>query len=388
MANEQKRVFQHSKAARVATPAMIGLVGPSGSGKTRSALRLASGLQRVVGGDIWMIDTEAKRGLHHADKFDFQHLPFGAPFSPLDYLGAFEHCIKNGAKHIIVDSMSHEHAGVGGVLEMHGAEVERRAAAEAKRYDKARTSWGDEKHNFPAWSAVKPQRQKMINYVLQQECNFIFGFRAKPKTKMVRVKGDNGREKTELQEQGWQAIAGEEFLYEMLINFLLLPGAQGLPTYASEFPGECELIKVPEQFQGFRQKPVQLSEDVGEHIGRWCAGASKSVQDKPSANSQQVSKPQTKSADQQPAKTGASLPASEPTKPSLRFHPSFGEYGGQPIEGSTVEIRNEYDSWLDTYVADIQDANKRKTGQKALDDFRELNMQLAAEARLRSESAA
>ena len=38
--------------------------------------------QRVCGGDIFVIDTEARRALHYADAFKFRHVPFGAPFDP------------------------------------------------------------------------------------------------------------------------------------------------------------------------------------------------------------------------------------------------------------------------------------------------------------------
>ena len=84
------RVFEDRPATRERTPLLVGLVGPSGSGKTYSALRLATGFQRVTGGDIYFIDTEARRALHYADSFNFRHLPFGAPFGSLDYLGVFD----------------------------------------------------------------------------------------------------------------------------------------------------------------------------------------------------------------------------------------------------------------------------------------------------------
>src|SRR4051812_34294852 len=116
------RTFDDRPATREKTPILVGLVGPSGTGKTYSALRLAAGFQRVSGGETYLIDTEARRALHYAEKFTFRHRAFGAPFSPLDYLSAIEHCVKKGATTIIVDSMSHEHEGPGGVLEMHTAE--------------------------------------------------------------------------------------------------------------------------------------------------------------------------------------------------------------------------------------------------------------------------
>jgi hypothetical protein len=64
----------------------------------------------------------------------------------------------------------------------------------------------------------------LINGLLQQPVNMIFCFRAKEKIKLVKRNG-----KTEPVELGWQAIAGEEFVYEMTDRFLLTPGCQGRP---------------------------------------------------------------------------------------------------------------------------------------------------------------
>src|SRR5215471_11003043 len=115
------RTFDAQPGKRERTPILTGIMGPSGSGKTVSALRLATGIQRVTGGDIFVIDTEARRALHYADRFRFRHVTFEAPFGPLDYLAAIEHCVQRGAKIIITDSASHEHEGPGGVLEQHDA---------------------------------------------------------------------------------------------------------------------------------------------------------------------------------------------------------------------------------------------------------------------------
>lgn len=111
------REFTMQKAVRGQVPLLIGLTGPSGSGKTFSALRLAKGIQSIVGGKICGVDTESRRMLHYADNFDFQHVDFQAPFGSLDYLAALQACVAGGAKVIIVDSMSHEHSGVGGMIE-------------------------------------------------------------------------------------------------------------------------------------------------------------------------------------------------------------------------------------------------------------------------------
>ena len=246
------RTFEDALAVRAHVPLLNGLFGPSGSGKTFSALRLATGIQAISGGDIFVIDTEARRSLHYAEKFKFRHVAFGAPFGPLDYLAAIEHCIKHGAKTIVVDSMSHEHEGPGGVLEMHAAELARMGGQQSK--------------SMLAWQKPKSERRRMINTILQLECNFIFCFRAKEKLKIIPGK--------EPEPRGYMALAGEEFVYEQTVVHLLLPGADGVPTIESGYSGEREMIKTPLQFQRLLVPSHQLSEDIGEAMARWAAGTS------------------------------------------------------------------------------------------------------------------
>ena len=116
------RIFTDKLAVREMTPLLTALTSPSGGGKTYSALRLATGMQKVLGGEIFHVDTEASRALHYADQFKFHHVPFGPPFASLDYLEAIQHCARRGARIIIVDSMSHEHEGQGGHLDFHAKE--------------------------------------------------------------------------------------------------------------------------------------------------------------------------------------------------------------------------------------------------------------------------
>jgi ABC-type dipeptide/oligopeptide/nickel transport system ATPase subunit len=244
--------FEDSEAKRERTPILVGLVGPSGSGKTFSALRLADGFKRVTGGETFVIDTEAKRALHYADRFKFRHVVFKAPFGPLRYLEAITHCIGRGASTIVIDSTSHEHEGAGGVLEMHEKEHKRLG--------------GQEGHKLPAWGKPKRERTRLIGAILQMPCNFIFCFRAKEKLKMVA-----GRAPVKL---GWQPIAGSEWIYEMTLKALLLPGSDGYPTWKPAETAEREMVKIPEQFRDIFASNPQLSEDVGEKIARWgAAGA-------------------------------------------------------------------------------------------------------------------
>jgi ABC-type dipeptide/oligopeptide/nickel transport system ATPase subunit len=250
-----QRTFEDKPAVREATPLLVGLFGPSGGGKTFSGLRIATGIQRITGGDIYGIDTESRRMLHYADKFKFRHLQFGAPFGSLDYLSAVEHCVKKGAKVILVDSMSHEHEGPGGVLEQHAAETKRLAEL-----------WGvkESKAQIAAWSAPKAARRRMINTLLQINANFIFCFRAKDKLKIV-----SGKDPVDM---GTMPICGEEFFFEMTLSCLLMPMNKGVPTWQSEYPGEKALMNLPGQFEEMFGRPRQLDEDTGEALARWSAG--------------------------------------------------------------------------------------------------------------------
>jgi hypothetical protein len=186
-------------------------------------------------------------------------VPFAPTFSPLDYIASIEQCARARARIVIVDSMSHEHDGAGGVLEWHEQEVERLMKAWKCTGDKA---------NIPAWNRPKSARRKLINAVLQMQCNFVFCFRAKDKVKIG---------KGEVTQLGFMPIAGEEFVYELTAKSLLLPGAEGVPTLQSDQPGERMMIKLPEQFRdiftGKRGQP--LDEDVGEQMARWAAGEDK-----------------------------------------------------------------------------------------------------------------
>jgi len=259
------RTFTDSPAVREQTPVLVGLVSPSGAGKTYSALRLATGMQRVTGGEIFVVDTEQKRALHYAQKFKFRHVPFGKPFSPLDYLAAIDHCVTKGAKIVIVDSMSHEHEGPGGVLEMHSAKLDKLAGDDWKKRERC---------TMLAWSEPKQQRRRLLNSIVQMDCNFIFCFRAKRKIKPVK-----GGEPLDL---GWMPIGGEEFVYEMTLNAVLHPGANGTPTWNPDQVGEREMVKMPDQFRETFATNPQLSEDVGEKLARWAAGgAAPAVMDGP-----------------------------------------------------------------------------------------------------------
>jgi hypothetical protein len=256
------RQFQINKAERKAVPLLVGLMGPSGGGKTFSALRLAKGIQSVFPGDIIHIDTESNRALHYADQFSFQHIPFGEPFGSLDYLEVLKFAASKNPSVIIVDSASHEHEGPGGLLDLHEQEMDRLAGNDYQKRQRVQ---------MLAWQKPKSDRRKLINGLLQMNANFIFCFRAKESSRPVKKNG-----KTEIENFGFVPIAGDEFVFEMTINMLLLPHADGRPTWQSDNKGEKMMMKLPEQFRHiFEGKDVQLSEDIGEKLALWARGDDK-----------------------------------------------------------------------------------------------------------------
>jgi hypothetical protein len=255
MNKQIERAFEFREAVRERVPLLIGLMGPSGGGKTFSALRLATGIQRVTGGDIFVIDTEARRALHYADLFKFRHLEFVEPFGSLDYLAAIKSAVAQGAKTIVVDSMSHEHSGVGGYLDTHEVEVERMAGGDERKRDRVQIA---------GWIKPAQYRKQMIDGILHLNCNFVFCFRAKEK-----IKPQPGKEPLEL---GWMPIAGEELLFEMTINALLLPKANGVATWRSDLIGERLMMKLPERFAGLLPEGKAFDEEIGASLAQWARG--------------------------------------------------------------------------------------------------------------------
>lgn len=287
------RAFTAKLGIRERVPLLVGLMGPSGSGKTFSALRLATGIQAVTGGDIFVIDTEARRALHYADLFKFQHIDFKAPFGSLDYLAAIEHCVAKGAGVVVVDSFSHEHESAGGLLDAHDKELDRIAGEDwAKR----------ERVKMLAWQKPKAARQRMLNTILQMTTNFVFCFRAKEKVKPAK----NAQGKSEVKPMGFMPIAGEEIIFEMTVNCLLLPKSDGVPTWRSDEIGERQMMKLPEQFKVVFAEQRPLDESTGTKLAQWAKGGAASPGHTPPPGSTDAASAQTPTADAEVAEVDES----------------------------------------------------------------------------------
>ena len=161
--------FSFAPAKREQVSLLIALAGASGSGKTYSALRLAKGM--APAGKIAFIDTEARRGLHYAEEFEFLHSDMRPPFRPAAFIEGIHAAEAAGAEVVIIDSFSHEYDGQGGIME-----------------------WADEIEasgtKSPGnWKIPKAAHKKLMNALLQCRASIIFCLRADEKIRIARENG-------------------------------------------------------------------------------------------------------------------------------------------------------------------------------------------------------
>lgn len=250
-------------ASRDETKVLIGIAGPSSSGKTYSALELGTGMVDDPASELFLIDTENRRGLHYASKFKFQYDVLEAPYTPARYLAKIREAKAAGAKCIITDSMSHVHEGPGGILDWHEQEIDRMAGANA-------SSSRREALNFAAWAKPKADWSLFRNTITQLDCHLIFCLRAKEKLKLLKVKKQNqdGSERTvnEPTPQGWQPIVTEHFEYEMTALLILPPLSEG------HIDTEAEAVKIIGDHKGIFRPGAQISREMGRQLVAWAKG--------------------------------------------------------------------------------------------------------------------
>jgi hypothetical protein len=195
-------------------------------------------------GKVVLIDTEAGRALHYADRFDFDHLDFHPPFSPENYADAIVAAEKAGYGAIILDSMSHEWAGDGGCQDMHDAAHEKLGGMDAT--------------SILAWRGPKTAHKRMVSRLLQSRSHLIFCLRAEEKLKFVK----NAQGKIVPEPAGWLPICEKNFMYEMTVSFML----------TDVRPGVGRPIKLQEQHKAFFNLDSYIDEKAGENLAQWAVG--------------------------------------------------------------------------------------------------------------------
>lgn len=188
-------MIQLKKATRKQVKLRLGLSAVAGGGKTMSALLLAYGMTNDWS-KIATIDTENGSASLYSHLGDFNTIDLEAPFSPERYIEAIKACEDAGMEVIILDSITHEWDGKGGILDISNSMTG---------------------NSFTNWAKLTPRHDAFINAMLQSKCHIISCVRRKQDYEMT--KGSDGKLKVE--KAGLKEITREGFEYELTLNFNL-----------------------------------------------------------------------------------------------------------------------------------------------------------------------
>ncbi len=293
--------WTHREAIGAGRRLRLGIGGPSRSGKTYSSLRIATGMASAMGGKIFLIDTDNEFSLDYAEDFKFEIVDFKAPYTPERYLEAVQYCEQQGASVIVIDQMSHEQTGQGGILERQ-QEIEIELAAKWKTTR--------EKAKAASWNVAKTvPHGKFVSYVTRVKQPMIFNFRCKDKVKIAK----DAQGKQEWIHLGYTPICTEQFDYEMTAMVILPPNSDGFP--------DKELSEIRKPLRPVMHLADQLDESLGKRLAQWASGA----------------KPEQKTKGdpaKMPAQAGATRGAVSPG-PSTEHAPLQNtEHSADPLAGS------------------------------------------------------
>ena len=228
--------MQLRQAKRSAAKIKIGLQAPSGAGKTMSALLLAKGLTGSWN-KIAVIDTENKSADLYSHLGGYCVLPLNPPFTPERYVEAIDVCLNAEMQCIIIDSISHEWEGTGGILEIHSNMIG---------------------NSFTNWSKLTPRHNDFIQKILQADCHIIANMRAKQDYVLSEKNGKQVPEKV-----GLKGITREGMDYELTL--VLEIDMKHLARSGKDRTGLFD--KSPE---------FTITEKTGERILKWCSQSSTS----------------------------------------------------------------------------------------------------------------
>lgn len=222
--------MQLKKASRKQTKIKIMVSGPSGSGKTYSSLLLAKGL---IGNfeKVALIDTERGSGDLYSDLGPYNTLTLESPFTPEKYIEAINTCVSAGMEVIIIDSMTHEWDGKGGILEIHDSMTG---------------------NSYTNWNKLTPRHNKFIDAIMQSPVHMIVTARSKQDYVLNDKNGKQVPEKV-----GMKAITREGFDYEVTVAFEI-----DIKHNATSTKDRTKLFA--DRF------PFVISDATGKEIIDWC----------------------------------------------------------------------------------------------------------------------
>lgn len=184
------------KATRQKAKIRLGLSAVSGGGKTYSALLIGKGLAGGNLSKVAIIDTENGSADLYAHLGDYNVLTLTAPFTPEKYIDAIKDCENAGMDVIIVDSITHEWDGKGGILEISNSMTG---------------------NSYTNWAKITPRHNAFIDSILQSKCHVITTVRRKQDYEMTT----NQQGKLTPVKVGLKEVTREGFEYELTVNLEL-----------------------------------------------------------------------------------------------------------------------------------------------------------------------
>lgn len=180
--------FKAEKATKEQRKLRLALVSYEGQGKTLTALKIATRICEREGGRILLGDTEGASSKIYADAFDFDMVELN-DHSPETYIDFVAYADVQGYRVLILDSLSHEYTGAGGVLEVVDA-------------GKARGGFG--------WDVATPKHRKALQAIVTSKLHVVATMRQKKA--WIKEVDRNGKERLKL--QGTEAVQREGTEYE------------------------------------------------------------------------------------------------------------------------------------------------------------------------------
>lgn len=210
----------------------VGLNAPSGAGKTYSALLLARGIASDWS-KVALIDTENGSGELYSHLGPYNVLTLEAPFSPERYVEAIKAVEAAGMEVLVIDSVTHEWDGKGGMLESNDLLAHTRFKG----------------NTWAAWSVSTPRHQKFIEAITTSPLHIITT--ARSKTDTIQVDG-------KVKKLGMKEIQREGFEYELTLNFSI----EREGHYATASKDRTGLF--------IDKDPFIITEQTGKQLRAWC----------------------------------------------------------------------------------------------------------------------
>ena len=279
-----------TKAVKRKVKLKIAVTGPSGSGKTLSALLIARG---IVGptGRIAVIDTEnGSASLYSGDvdiegrkvQLDFDTCEIENPFTIRKYVGALKEAIDGKYDAVVIDSLTHEWAGSGGLMDQKD-ELDNRGKG----------------NGFTNWSAITKQHEFFKEALQQSDIHLIATMRSKQDYVLVESNGKQIPKKV-----GMAPIQrdGMEYEFTLVIDLAMNHTAEVSKDRTNLFDGQI----------------FKPSEETGEKLIKWLDGAVDEARPASYNPPPPVKKAPAPKPTPAPAQAAPTVPADEPRQMEWR----------------------------------------------------------------------